>query len=134
MKNLAGHKEATAHVRQELSMAGISIIDCEPKGEVASLVYGELNGFIFERLWYYYSVRGQVPVQIAMEMYAHLNGKEDVRAWGDCAAPRPNARKTDFIDMYHIDTEAGLRLFVETIRKYNLHADGSWAKPETATA
>ena len=90
MQNLAGHKHATEIILDELKRVGINIVQSgKPIGEPKSMVYGELNGFEFERAWYYYIVTGQMPLDKALILYADEVGKTDIRVAGHCGCPPP---------------------------------------------
>lgn len=92
MKNLAGHPEADAFVKVELITAGIPYVTHQehiPQREVPTHYSGALGPYQFHRLWYYWSVRGPVPLAMAKEMYAHSDGVTDVRVAGHCGCPPP---------------------------------------------
>lgn len=90
MRNLAGHKQSTEIIKSELERVGIVVRRSDnPIGEPKSMVYGKLNGFTFERAWYYYVVEGLVPLDIANELYRTKVGKSDIRVAGHCACPPP---------------------------------------------
>jgi hypothetical protein len=174
MENLAGNERCDQYITKELTRSRIPIVQVEKQdSEVPWSVFGNLNGFIFKRAWYYYMVSGFLPLEIAKELYADPVGKTDIRVRGDCGCPEPKgyqiewfdketnkpilsmrekeecekyikseskslksiAEKTiekslfsdtpeltgsGFISSYHIDSEIGLRLFADTIEKYNL--------------
>jgi hypothetical protein len=128
MRNLAGDPDCDRFIRDELQRALIPIkeLDTPQKGEVPAKLQGELGPYTFERAWYYWIVRGDVPLAVAQELYQHPVGKADVRVVGHCGCPPPEEWSTEtssgpVITHYHIDTQEGLILFVNTIRKYNLH-------------
>ncbi len=116
MRNLAGDAKADSSVRDELGAAGIQIVDIDPSGEVSTKYAGRLGPFAFYRKWYYWTVIGTVPKSVAEEMYQHPDGVHDVRVEGHCGAPPPEKD----VHSYHIDTDAGLRLFADTIRRHGL--------------
>lgn len=89
MQNLAGHPEASALARAELVMHGVNVVEVEPKGEVGSRYDGELNGFTFRRAWYYWIVKGPMPLEQAKALYADPLGARDVRVAGHCGCPPP---------------------------------------------
>lgn len=113
MRNLAGHHDADVYIRDELKLAGISIV--EPGrilGEVPATICGSLPPFTFRRAWYYWVVTGGiVPLKIAKQLYDEDTEKA-VRVEGDCTAPAP---KRD-VHVYHIDSQVGLKLFVNTVK------------------
>lgn len=167
MKNLAGVVACDEYIRRELERARIPAVDVERvrHPDVSYSVIGKLGPFEFRRAWYYWTVDGPVPLDVARELYEDPVGKEDVRVAGHCGCPPPEhpwvtyfdaegfqlvtdpERKLEkerdalkakgmlsldslrFVDdaasvavraivgTYHIDTEVGLRLFVDTIRR-----------------
>lgn len=49
-----------------------------------------LRGFIIEKGHsYYWIVRGEVPLDVAKELYEHPLGRRDVRVSGHCMCPAP---------------------------------------------
>jgi hypothetical protein len=106
--------------------------------------------FLFDRRWYYWSVKGKVPLEVAQEMYANPIGRKDVRVAGHCGCPEPKIGEygTDWdngrwvVSCYHIDSQEGLNLFVETVKRHGLlepvinkekHATDNTRPSETAT-
>ena len=92
--------------------------------EVPYHIIGNLgNGkFIFKRAWYYWIIKGNVPLKIAKKMYADPIGKIDVRVAGHCGCPPPEKMcyKIDgkkYVTSYHIDSQEGLNLFVRTLKE-----------------
>ena len=138
MKNLAGDKDCDETIREELRRCRVPAVytPSESRGEVPSWLTGRLGAFTFSRRWYYWSAEGEVPVSVAWELYEDPVGKSDVRVAGHCGCPPPEApwakkdsHGDDVIRNYHIDTEVGLRLFVDTLRKHGLHRPrppGNW--------
>lgn len=155
MINLAGVEDCDDDILIELEKAGIDIYNLrEPTNrEVPYLYYGGIGGepldeeargfmdrhgiaidslkgfvsFTFERAWYYWIVRGYVPLDIAVEMYENPKGKKDIRVDGHCACPHPADWKVkhkvcgmNVVDHYHIDSQAGLNYFVDTLKKHGL--------------
>ena len=122
MQNLAGVPRATELITEELKRLDIPIIDSkEPIDEPKSLVYGQLGDYIFKRAWYYYKVSGDVPLNVAEELYSTLIGKQDIRVVGHCGCPHPSTwAKNGVIDHYHIDSEVGMYIFVQTLKKHKL--------------
>ena len=103
MQNLARNKnrgiescrEVTETCRRELEMARIPVVDVVPEGEVPSSVGGKLGEFEFRRLWYYWAVRGRVPIALARTMYEDPLGKAMVRVAGHCGCPPPDQKAKD---------------------------------------
>lgn len=155
MINLAGVEECDVTIRKELEKADINIFNIKEPGrsEVPYTLYGGIGGepldedgqgfmdrhgvtvdtmkgfvsFTFERAWYYWVVRGYVPLDIAVEMYENPNGRKDIRVTGHCACPHPADWKVkhkvcgmNVVDHYHIDTQEGLNYFVATLKKHKL--------------
>lgn len=119
MQNLAGHKEASDRAKAELETAGIDVFTLpEPQDhEVRSRFGGRLGPFLFTRKWYYWSVRGPMPKAQARRMYEDAIGRTDVRVDGHCGCPSPDEWcEGDTVDLYHVDSVAGLRLIADTIR------------------
>lgn len=95
MINLAGRPESDRQVALELDECGVPIhVDRDAVGEVPTILYGRLPAvsrphFVFRRAWYYWVVRGEVPLSVAKELYADPVGQKDVRVAGHCACPPP---------------------------------------------
>jgi hypothetical protein len=152
MKNLAGVQDCDVYIAGELALAGIKVVKGEKStGEVPSSMTGKLGRFEFVRAWYYYRVAGEVPLEVAEELYNCVLGKRDIRVVGHCGCPPPRGwacpRSEDifefglenksfgeirdlcecgglnvplFINSYHIDSQEGLNLFVEVIKRHGL--------------
>ncbi len=129
MKNLACNnpsdyerRKVTTTCRNELTQAGIPAIPFQTTGEVPSDVCGELNGWNFERRWYYWSAKTStmpLPFNKAEELY-RMNGK-DIRVAGHCGCLAPREwwkRPSQLPDSYHIDTQEGLNLLAQYIREH----------------
>ncbi len=89
MINLAGDTTCDRAIKQELELAGIRLVGHEQplRQEVPASITGvlTLNGvevFSFVRAWYYWVVKGDVPLEVAQEMFDNPVGKEDVRVAG----------------------------------------------------
>jgi len=110
-------------------------------GNFPDTVVGELEGFQFFKLSYYWTVVGNVPLAVAKELYDDPVGRTDIRVVGHTGAPSPDkwvkyidkdGRTLDrfvedpsvegkpYITSYHIDSETGLRVFVDTLRRHEL--------------
>lgn len=98
---------------------------------------GKYFKYVFVRAWYYWVVRGPVPLPIARKLYEHSIGKKDVRVAGHCDCPSPNEEEDGRIlwaspyegpygeegaavYTYHIDSQEGLDLFVKTLQEHGL--------------
>lgn len=163
MRNLASHEfnsEYNRAVYDELTEAGIPIVNVgRLDNEVKTNYIGMLNGFVFIRAWYYWVVKGWMPLEHAKYLYENYKDLQ-IRASGDAGNPDPEScseckdSKTlaknaldrvrakemtmeeanaeymlrikegeQFIDMYHIDTQAGLNRFVEVIKNNSIHTE-----------
>lgn len=85
MENLARSKfdsDVNQKVKEELQIAGIPVVDIgRVDNEVKTNYIGILNGFVFVRAWYYWVVKGNMPLEIAKYLYD--NFKElDIRVEG----------------------------------------------------
>jgi hypothetical protein len=165
MENLAGRGDCDTSIFRELNRCGIEVVRLPNKlwGEVPASITGKLGQFQFHREWYYWVVRGNVPLPVAQELYNNPVGKTDIRVTGHCGCPPPDEwvtyiddkgrilcptsekphgngplsksilARTDirfvedpsaegkgFIQLYHIDSELGLRIFADTLKKHNL--------------
>lgn len=90
MKNLAGNPKCDEDIQKELLAAGIELVHGElQEGEVPATITGVLGGFSFTRAWYYWIVRGDMPLDVAEELYADEIGKNDVRVAGHAGCPPP---------------------------------------------
>jgi len=89
MRNLAGHPDATMHAREELILAGIEVVSVVLQGEVQAAVEGRLGPYTFRRAWYYWVMRGAVPLELAERMYQDPTGRRDVPVAGHCGCPPP---------------------------------------------
>jgi hypothetical protein len=129
MQNLAGNKECDEVIAQELERARIDAVRGERRrNEVAASITGKLGPFTFVRAWYYWMVRGPVPLAIAKEIQADPVGA-DIRVAGMSGGDAPErwlstvtvkGRREQCVTSYDIDTEVGLRLFADVIRKHGL--------------
>lgn len=97
MQNLAGNKGCDPITRGELEKAGIKVVQHSEilSGEVPTSLSGVLrycghDMFTFHRAWYYWVVSGEVPLEIAQEMYKDPVGRDDVRVAGHCGRPSPD--------------------------------------------
>ncbi len=91
MKNLAGNTSCDLVILEELRQAGIEIVS-HPKplrNEVPASITGKLGSFTFTRAWYYWMVKGDVPLGVARKMYKNPIGQRDVRVAGHCGCPPP---------------------------------------------
>lgn len=99
MRNLAGCKDSDIWCAAELTAAGIEVVIAdEPYGEPQTRVIGRLGSITFERLWYYWSAKGRVPLDVAKRLYADPVGQKDVRVAGHCGCPPPEAPWVDWFD------------------------------------
>jgi hypothetical protein len=74
MKNLAGETKADLHILEELSKAGIEIVEGEKtRGEVPYTLTGKLADWNFSRAWCYWMAGAQdgkgLPLEVAVELH-----------------------------------------------------------------
>lgn len=178
MKNLAGDRNASTTIKDELTRCGIESFD-NPEyrhPEVKTIVNGRIRtifgDIILHRNWTYWVTSGPVPLETAKVLYADPIGKTDIRVSGHCGCPPPefpwvewiledgrrvlptSCKKSmeelisgggelgkvmeeestkfefnddpasigakGFIEVYHIDSELGLYIFVQTLRNRRL--------------
>lgn len=129
---------------------------------------GKLGTFTFQRGWYYWIVSGNLPIELARELWQDPEGRATVRAGGYAGGRDPDEQvrwfdadgrplfvdptgkkeaedrafcerhklgpiaeryvrsldevpdRRGFVEQYHIDDQAGLRLFADTLRKHGL--------------
>lgn len=117
MQNYAGVHGCDTGLIKELTEAGIEVkyYAKMPPGEVPANVYGELNGWTFERAWYYWIATGPaIPTTIAETLHA-THGQE-VRVEGHCGCPSPSEYCGDQgVSSYHVDSQKGLNALAKTI-------------------
>lgn len=90
MKNLAGDPNCNEDIEEELLRAKIKLVRGEPqKGEVPTNITGVLGRFKLERYWTYWVVSGDMPLEVARELYRDPIGKRDIRVAGHCGCPPP---------------------------------------------
>lgn len=179
MQNLAGLplEKTDSIIRSELTRCGIKIIKSNTNlshPDVKTHFMGELDNFKFYRNWYYWAVKGEVPLHIAEKLYENVVGQKEIRVAGHCGCPPPHEWATHYtadgrklindpdgeqerewdglakkhpewkelqpeakakycfvkdaaavadksvIEAYHIDSELGLYIFVQTLKEHNL--------------
>ena len=134
------YEEIDDECEKELTEAGIELIAIRREGEVPSKLGGKYKQFSFIRAWYYWVVRGPLPLKLAQKLYKE--GPKSIRVNGDIEGIEPNLGesiyyrkevdtrieryesinikdKTEdnaYIDLYHIDTQEGLNYFVKFLK------------------
>jgi hypothetical protein len=101
----------------ELTIAGINEVRQEERyGEPQSVVTGELLGWKFRRLWYYWAAEGPgIPLEYASSL--HVAHGKSVRVDGHCGCPSPEEWcKGQPVTHYHVDNQEGLVALASTIR------------------
>lgn len=92
MDNLARSKydpEADKKVKEELLIANIPVLELGVMDkEVKTKYIGILNGFVFQRAWYYWVVKGNMPLNFAEQLYEKYKGL-NIRVAGHCGNPAP---------------------------------------------
>ena len=124
MKNLAGNEKCDDYIPKELEFAGIPYerFSFKMRGEVPSNYIGFLDGWKFERAWYYWVATSEKNVLLfkyAEELH-EKHGKE-VRVAGHCCCPSPREWGKEpwciGVSSYHVDTQEGLKALADTIKK-----------------
>ena len=92
MENLARAEydlDADKKVKEELQIAGIPVVRVGLiNNEVKTYYIGILNGFVFIRAWYYWIVKGNMPLENAQYLYDNYKDL-DIRAAGHAGNPPP---------------------------------------------
>ncbi len=133
MKNLAEDRRCDITIAKELGLARVAAETLPkplrhevPTSLIGILMKGPNCVFRLRRATCYWVVVGEVPLEVAQELYDDPLGRSSVRVAGHCACPPPEEwaiRTADgslAVNVYHIDTQAALNLFVDTLRKYGL--------------
>lgn len=131
MKNLAGDTNCDADIREELTRARIGIVElgaAQPR-EVPFSIMGKLGHFRFTRAWYYWQVEGSMPINVVRVLLDDPEGNASIRIDGHInnrthkALDKYVTSGCEYVYSYHIDTQAGLRVFADTIRQFDLMND-----------
>lgn len=100
MKNLAGNVLCDADIVNELLIAGIGLVPQErSSAEVATAFRGKLNGWDFNRAWYYwvaYPLHPNMGLDIEKARKLYGTHGQKARAGGDCACRPPETWSTYF--------------------------------------
>lgn len=120
MENLAGRGWVDSKISKELSEAKVgAVVHDFPLGtEVKTSVTGKLGNFEFTRAWYYWAVKGEVPIKVAQELYEDPIGRKDVRVVGHCACPSPE----EWVEHYDAN---GMRLSPKSQEKEILDVENN---------
>jgi hypothetical protein len=121
MINLAGREDCDRYIRDELERAKIDVVEeglTDPKySEVPYSLTGRLGSFTFRRLWYYWAVKGPMPLWMAQELIKHPEGARTVRVAGMAGNDSPEKWAQDgYVMSYHVDSQAGLLLIAQAIQ------------------
>lgn len=93
--NLAGKKpeDTDRYIAQELEVAGIPYrvkAEVDPHPEVHTRIVADLPGFTLVRCWYYWAVRGNVPLKVAVVLNDAAPWRQkEIRVDGHCGCPNP---------------------------------------------
>lgn len=129
MKNLAGVQECDRYMRHELERARIEVVEETERcpGEVPYSITGKLKGWTFRRAWYYWIAQGQLPLDVAQELWADPVGRSDVRAGGYAGGTAPETQAAYFdadgTRLIHDPTGKEAYLFADFIERGVLPAD-----------
>jgi hypothetical protein len=122
--------ETDTVLAQELELADIPRLEqtkvclfITNSNEVKTEVMDELHGWLFERYWYYWVVKGPgLPLDVAMKLWKEHG--TSVRANGDCMCRSPYLWNNGFATTtYHIETQDGLNALAEVIRTVHKQAE-----------
>ena len=102
MKNFAGVNDCDNEIEAELKIARLPVTKLPYKmtSEVPTKIVSLFRDFSFHREWYYWSIKGPTPIEMARELYADAEGKKNVRVAGHCGCPGP---EDPWIEYYAID-------------------------------
>ena len=123
MRNLAGDENCDQYIPYELELAEIPYHNFGFKvgGEVPTMFKGFLNGWVFERAWYYWIASSDE--NLLLFKYAnrlHKKFGKEVRVRGHCGCPSPEEdynRPWDIgVSSYHVDTQEGLKALADMIK------------------
>jgi len=124
MRNLAGVKDCDDEIRKELETAGIGVHEFGFvfKGEVPTKIVGFLQGWKFERLWYYWAAKTETtPLLFKYAEPLHEKYGKDVRVDGHCGCPAPREWFKDKwhigVNHYHVDSVWGLKALADAIKR-----------------
>ena len=102
MKNLAGVQDCDKYIREELERADIEVVEVpKSEGEVPFTLEGRIGDIRLYRAWYYWVAIGKVPLGVAIDLYAHPEGKISVRVDGSCGCPDPSESPSWFSNATH---------------------------------
>ena len=117
MINLAGTGDTVAAIR-ELAVADIPAVRCDAaSNECLVTIQGTLQGWTFKRLWYYWSAHCDgigVPKENVRPFDA-MWGSE-ARAHGYAGGGALDVMNSEYVDTFHIDSQAALDAFSMFIR------------------
>ena len=119
-QNYAGVPDIDDSVEQELVAAGIHVIKMpegfRDRGEVKTIVVGEMHKWLFRRAWRYWMAEGPgIDVVTAENLHAQFGN--EVRVDGHCGCPSPREWFSGLAcGHYHIDTPRGLKALADAIK------------------
>lgn len=124
MDNLARSKydpDADKKVKEELLIANIPVLELGVMDkEVKTKYIGILNGFVFQRAWYYWVVKGNMPLKFAKILYENYKDL-NIRVAGHCGNPAPEewACNKDFDKLCkpYIDKFSNNEISIEELKK-----------------
>ena len=124
MINAAGDEHCDDYLRLELEEAGIPYQEMEFlrkfRGEVPSALLGILDGWTFQRAWYYWVAEAKdTSLIFHFADPLHRNYGQEVRVAGSCTCPAPrewyNEDWHTGVTLYHVDTQQGLNALADAI-------------------
>lgn len=137
MKNLAGCADADEVIREELYLAGITVVSVDKtRSEVPCTVIGRLGKWTFTRAWYYWIAEVEVltdglPLGKAMELHNRKHPVKDcnlgrvIRSGGHCGCPSPDEYGAEAVHGVDLDAQLealGYRKeYVEFLKESHFH-------------
>lgn len=99
MENLAGNKDADIHIKEELFLAGIPMVNETSEGEVPFTIIGKKGDWTFRRAWYYWMVScenksSSLTLKEATDLHYTEHPTKTImgntiRCGGHCGCPEP---------------------------------------------
>lgn len=130
MKNLTNTGD-TEQAALELKAAGIPAVTVAPCGECEVDVVGKLHGWTFERRSCYWSAKADRGHALAHAQVRVFDGRWGgvVRAYGHGGGEQLDRYERN-VDVFHVDTQAGLEAFAEFLKGLRTARDGTMTERE----
>jgi hypothetical protein len=138
MINLAGKTKADLYILEELSVAGIEVVEGKrTRSEVPYTITGKLADWNFSRAWYYWMANADkgLPLEVATELHSRkypVEGERQPETYGQVIrvdGGRGYPAPTRSVRSYHIDSQEGLNALADAIRAlHNMATSGTDSK------